>query len=64
MADHGQGRPCRACGALLVFVRSKTNGKPMPLEVEVIQVVTDAGEVVRGRLVHFARCPAAGQFRR
>ncbi len=64
MSDVGGGRPCRACGKLLVFVKSKATGAMMPLEAEVMSVVTDGGEVVRGRMSHFARCPKAGEFRK
>lgn len=62
MSEAGPGRPCRACGKLLVFIRTPA-GRLMPCEAEVIAVVTEAGEVVRGRVSHFARCPKAADFR-
>lgn len=56
-------RRCRGCGAPIVWIQTKA-GKRMPVNVEpYTTVVTDGGEVVRGRTSHFSTCPMADLFR-
>lgn len=54
---------CRSCAAPIVWIRSPV-GKAIPCDPAVIVVVTDQGQVVRGRVSHFATCPQAAQHRR
>lgn len=54
---------CRGCGAHIVWIRTKA-GRLNPCDPKELAVVTEAGEVVRGRVSHFATCPRAGEFRR
>lgn len=56
-------RPCNACGAEITFVRTP-QGKALPVDGPELVLVTDAGEVVRGRRAHFASCPKADEFRK
>lgn len=53
---------CRGCGAPIVWIKTKA-GRPNPCDPNIVAVVTDEGEVVRGRISHFATCPKAGEFR-
>ncbi len=55
---------CKGCDAEIDWVKNPRTGKAMPVDVRRLIVVTDAGDVVEGRLSHFATCSAAGQFRR
>jgi hypothetical protein len=54
---------CRGCGESIDWVKT-TNGKPMPVDTEYVTVVTDKGEVVKGRVSHFATCAQADRFRK
>lgn len=54
---------CRSCDAPIVWIKSPA-GKSIPCDPPVLSVVTDAGEVVRGRISHFATCPNAAQHRK
>lgn len=54
---------CRGCGQPMVWIKSP-KGRPIPCDPAVITVVTDAGEVVKGRVSHFATCPKAKDFSR
>lgn len=54
---------CKSCGAAIVWGKAAA-GKAIPLDPAVLSVVTEAGEVVRGRISHFATCPDAAQHRR
>lgn len=56
-------RPCRSCGKPIVFIATPA-GKQLPCDAPVLSVVTDAGEVVRGRAPHWASCPAAAEWRK
>lgn len=58
---------CRLCGAAIVWIRTNRGRalrvSPMPCDDKVRTVVTDGGEVVRGRESHFATCPRGGEVR-
>jgi len=54
---------CRSCNAPLVWIKSRA-GKAIPCDPAVLSVVTDEGDVVRGRVSHFATCPQAAQHRK
>lgn len=54
---------CTSCKAPIVWVRT-ANGRSMPCDPEVLAVVTDTGEIARGRQSHFASCPNADRHRR
>lgn len=47
----------------MVWIKS-TAGKPIPCDPPIVSIVTEAGEVVRGRVSHFATCPNAKSFRK
>lgn len=54
---------CRGCGAEIDWVET-TKGKRMPVDVKpIVTVVTDTGQVVRGRTPHWQNCPASDEFR-
>lgn len=67
---------CRSCGAALLWVKSETTGKNMPLDATpspdgTIQVTDGVARVVKrmechGDLYvsHFVTCPTAAEFRR
>lgn len=54
---------CRGCGAPMEWVKS-TTGRNIPVDPKRVTVVLDDGQVVTGRVSHFATCPKAGEFRR
>ena len=51
-------RPCRLCGAAIVFVETAA-GKSMPCNPDVTQVLDAAGVIRSGRTSHFLTCPRA-----
>jgi hypothetical protein len=53
---------CRSCKATIEFVTTAA-GKQMPCDPTVVSVVTATGDVVRGRVPHWATCPTASQHR-
>lgn len=57
-----QDGTCSSCGAPIVWIRTAA-AKAMPCDPAQLSVVTDAGNVVRGRVSHFATCPSAAQHR-
>lgn len=54
---------CRSCGKKISFVMMKS-GKLNPVDENYISVVTDHGDIIRGRESHFATCPDAGKWRK
>ena len=61
---HCTGRgSAKGCGRPIVWV-TMASGKKMPCNPLVLQVVTDGGQVVRGRISHYATCPHAGSHRK
>ncbi len=55
---------CKTCGAPIVFIESAKTGKPIPCNEISVLVVTETGDVVRGRTSHFSTCPQAEQHRK
>ena len=59
---------CSKCGREIEWLETESRGdkpsKRMPLDPAVVQIVTDEGKTVRGRVSHYATCPDAAQFRR
>jgi hypothetical protein len=53
---------CRSCGAKISWIVTKS-GKKNPVDHDYKTIVTDEGEVVRGRESHFATCPDAEKWR-
>ena len=53
---------CKGCGRPIVWVNTK-NGRAMMCDDVKLTVVTDDGEVVTGRVPHWATCPAADKFK-
>lgn len=69
MADVSRLRPCRYCGAPIVFVPMRS-GRPLPCDAEPIAVIVFAAEDDgRGHVErqafrpHWATCPHASQAR-
>ena len=66
--------PCRSCGVDMIWGRSKSTGKPMPLDaatkekrLAVVSVADDGTPEVRQvdtYLSHFATCNDAARFRK
>ncbi len=54
---------CKGCGVEIDWVQT-ANGKKVPVEKKRLNVVTDQGQVVVGRVSHFSTCPMADQFRK
>lgn len=59
----GQISFCRSCAKEITWVRSAA-GRPIPCDPKVLTLVTDADDVVKGRLTHFATCPQAKEWSR
>ncbi len=56
-----EGR-CRSCGAEVVWIYGAT--RRMICDPKVITIVTDTGEILKGRISHFATCPDADKWRK
>ncbi|WP_420768732.1 hypothetical protein ACNR9V_03105 [Parageobacillus thermoglucosidasius] len=54
---------CKGCGAEIVWIKTP-NGKAMPCDPEKKVLVSDEGEIVSGRVPHWATCPAANKFKK
>lgn len=56
---------CRACPAKIVWMKSATTGKNVPVNADSIPPGTKSLIFDRTTMTaHFATCPAAGQFRK
>lgn len=55
---------CKSCGAQIEWVKTKTRGSSMPVDPKYVVVVTNEGQIVKGRISHFATCPNADQHRK
>jgi len=53
---------CRACGALIIFLRTKA-GKQAPVDAHSVEP-TDVEFDPKKHATHFASCPKADEFRR
>jgi hypothetical protein len=54
---------CKGCGFPIVWITSKA-GKHIPCDPEKVSVVTEDGDIIVGRVSHWATCPAADTFRK
>lgn len=54
---------CSKCDKEIIFVKTR-GGKQMPCDPAMITILTDAGDIERGRISHFATCPFASDFRK
>ena len=54
---------CHGCDAEIEWVKTPA-GKSTPCDPKVLTIVTEAGEVVKGRVSHFATCSKADRFRK
>jgi hypothetical protein len=54
---------CRGCGVYIEWVKTKS-GKNMPVDPELVTIITKEGEVVRGYIPHWSTCPEANKFRK
>lgn len=50
------------CGDQIEFIKLKS-GKLMPVSGNYQTIVTDDGDIVKGRISHFATCKYAKEFR-
>lgn len=50
------------CNAEIEFEKNPKTGKMMPLEPKRVWMLTDKGEMVKGRVCHFSTCPGADKF--
>jgi len=57
------GFPCRACNRPIELVPTKS-GKSIPCDPDRVSIVLDDGEVVSGRVCHFATCTQPDRFRK
>lgn len=53
---------CKSCGADIVWIRMES-GKQNPCDLAWVTMITVNGELVQGRLSHFATCPDANAWR-
>ena len=53
---------CRSCGLDVTWIRLKS-GKMNPVDPGYKTIITDLGEVVKGRESHFATCPDSEYWR-
>ena len=53
---------CNSCGMRIIW--GKQSGKSHPLDPKILNIVTDTGELARGRESHFVSCPNASQHRK
>lgn len=58
-----RGRKCRRCDAEIMFIETD-DGKPMPVEVHEVTIITAAGVIHRGYVCHWAACPGADKERK
>lgn len=69
MSEAPGARPCKACGALIFFAKTR-EGKAIPLDAKPIRGFTvDAGGVANYtpapvHRTHFETCPNAADFRK
>lgn len=54
---------CKGYGREIEWIKTPA-GKAMPVDAEVITIVTSKGEVVKGHTPHWATCPVAQQFKK
>ena len=54
---------CKSCGAPIEWQKT-ARGTAMPVDPWYVTIVTDKGQVVKGRISHFATCPNADQHRK
>lgn len=58
---------CGSCGADIVWVKSRANGKRVPLDARMLTIAVEVApgivEFQRGRQSHFATCPNAAAHR-
>jgi hypothetical protein len=54
---------CKACEHEIVFIRTP-KGKFMPCDIEDVTVITKGGEVLKGKIPHFATCPKTAEFKK
>ena len=54
---------CKGCGKIIHW-QKMPSGANMPLEVEVITVITEDGKTVRGKITHWSTCPQAKKFKK
>ena len=65
-----RARPCKRCGASLLFVKMQGTGKMMPVDADSVRsyVVLNGnmtqGAVRKCGVSHFETCPAAPEFRK
>ena len=55
---------CRSCGAEIVWLETAKNKRPMICDPAYVQIVTDEGKMVRGRIPHWATCPDAKAWKK
>lgn len=51
-----------SCKAEIEFVKNPKSGKMMPVEPKRVWILTDDGQIVKGRVCHFSTCPGANKF--
>lgn len=54
---------CKSCGAHIEWQKT-ARGSVMPVDPKYVVIVTDNGQVVKGRISHFATCPHADEHRK
>lgn len=53
---------CKSCGADVIWIQSET--KRYICNPRILTLITDSGDVVRGRESHFSTCPDADKWRK
>lgn len=55
---------CKACGQPMLWVVMKDTGAWMPLDPDVVTLISPEGEVIQGHRPHWMTCTNPGRFRR
>lgn len=62
-ADIFMEKECKKCKAKIRWLKTK-KGKWMPVDTDLITIITMEGETIKGYIPHWASCPNAEEFRK
>jgi len=54
---------CKACGQEIKFIITE-KGRPMPVDLPSITVITSLGKTIKAYTPHWSSCPHTQQFRK
>lgn len=56
-------KECKKCKAKIRWLKTK-NGKWMPVDIDLITIITMSGETIKGYIPHWATCSSPDYFRK